>query len=155
MKLKRYSSFSLFSPTAEEQIFVSRISKLNSIHVACTSMRYGSFLLWAPRSKLITSSPLLSSKPMNLRFEQFFKGTACIYHMSVPIMSEISPNIVLFSSLRSNLNSFIQLWKEHCAIVWHTVRFWRLFHSVACSSLIHSFICFFLPLSFRFIFFSF
>lgn len=40
-----------------------------------------------------------------------------MYHVYEPVRSENSLKIVLFSSLRSSLNSFIRLFKEHCATV--------------------------------------
>lgn len=40
-----------------------------------------------------------------------------MYHIYEPFRSENSLKIVLFSSLRSSLNSFIRLFKEHCATV--------------------------------------
>ena len=71
-------------------------------------------------------------------------------------MSENSPKNVLFSFHRSGLNSFIQLCEEHCATMRHNTRFWRLFHSVVRSSLVHFFIyLFFYSLFLPFYFFPF
>ena len=57
-------------------------------------------------------------------------------------MSENFPKHVFFSSHRSGLYSFIQLCEEHCVTVRHIARFWRLFHSFACSSFLQFFISF-------------
>ena len=62
--------------------------------------------------------------------------TVSTYHISEPIMSENSPKTLSFRLFGEVFHS---AFREHCATVRHTARFWRLFHSVPCNSFVHFF----------------